>query len=184
MESAEALKPVTKIHLLVHPGFFINEKRRDETETGTAERVIQYQAEESAKLLKRIEDYADTVVKENAVMIALIDGTQNDFRSGEIPYTHTIRAISEKLGKRLVVLADDKFKSLSTQSNKKIFENMRRLFAARGFTFDTSTPIEAYGETSGMCVKAALDALYATGGFSGPVEMNRSLTDESFGSQA
>ncbi len=136
---------VSRLHLLVHPGF------------STDSRACEYS--DDAKLLRNQQLFKEyqkkaKLMRKDEVMLAVIHTTPKelikDFRTQQ-PYIANLKKLKEILGKRLIALSG----RFDIFSDPDFVEESMEIAKRRGFSIDTDVQTIAYGETDLVCVPDA-----------------------------
>lgn len=170
----QAPRKIRKIHFLIHPGF-----------------LTALMGQEKAHLINKYEQNLEMLSDDELVVIILhpdrdrlkshFTGDDKEERpeyNRERETMLRMREIIHRFGPRAITLSGSTTVDASGlfKADHAIHE-IRRIANARGFTFDTDTITEAYGELLGACLDRGAENLNKTGGFTTPTVLNSLLTD-------
>jgi len=161
LETKERIpEKIHTMHFLVHPGYLQDVKKYEG-------QLAKY--EEAAKKIG------------DGELFVIIPHIRRDMiRRGvfdqEKKITESIKRIRDTLGKRAIVLTEQRWPTTIPDPNGLIGV-VRRLAHARGFSFDDQTLTKAYGEIIDACVAQTAENINMAGKFTKPTRIIPSLTD-------
>lgn len=142
-------KRISKLHILVHPGFIMEEDLRED-------QPYEEDTEAGTKLLIDYEEKAKTLGQDEVMVIIAPSRISllKKHKKLDKPYVQTIEKIKSILGDRVIVLMD----RLDFFQEEEVRDKLKRVLTARGYYFDENVLSEAYGETLGCCVDDAAES--------------------------
>ncbi|MEK7099490.1 MAG: hypothetical protein AAB916_03145 [Patescibacteria group bacterium] len=160
---------VSKIDLLIHPGFLTDPSVYEQGEKGREK------TPEFAALLDKYIEHSKEF-KNDEIMVAFTHTGKSELRSDvglSKLYVNKLKELREILKDRLVVLSDD----LNIFDEAEAIAMLKRILHARGYDFDENVVTEAYGETIRACVETWAEGLNATAQLKNKTQINPRLTD-------
>jgi len=170
MEVAPEKIRITKLHLLVHPGFMAGPDAEHEPGHPTQDEISKSRA-----LLDKYIAKAKGLGRDEIMVIFGYTGPdefENHKREFAM-YTDYIEKLQSLLGDRLILIEGN----IDPFEEEVAFEEVEFIADERGYSIDTNTITEAFGETAQSCVLDCAQNFNFTGKFREETIIDLDLTD-------